>query len=76
MKKPFIHTMPIPGCENYNAEYFEKRNMSIKCKTVEEIIENTKMLLENPDKQKEMIENQEKNIKKDTCDKIANIIIG
>ena len=25
---PIIHTMPIPGCENYNAEFFEKSGMS------------------------------------------------
>ncbi len=21
LRKPFIHTMPIPGCENYNAQF-------------------------------------------------------
>ncbi len=28
LNKPFIHTMPIPGCENYNANFFsEKKNV-------------------------------------------------
>lgn len=76
MRKPFIHTMPIPGCETYNAEYFAKRNMSIKCETLKEVVENTKMLYEDKVLQKELTKNQERNIKRDTCDKIAEVIIN
>lgn len=75
-KKPFIHTMPIPGCENYNAEYFHKRKMSIKCDTLSEVIENTKKLYENKELQKEMMINQEKNIRRDTADKITELILS
>ena len=75
LRKPFIHTMPIPGCENYNAEFFSKRNMSIKCDSIEEVIENTKKLLNDELLQNKMKENQEKYIKKDTCDKISDIVI-
>lgn len=38
LRKPFIHTMPIPGCENYNANFFDKRKMAIKCDTIEEVV--------------------------------------
>ena len=75
LRKPFIHTMPIPGCENYNANFFDKRKMAIKCDTIEEVVENTKKLLKNETLQNQMIENQEKYIRKDTCDKIADIVI-
>ncbi|MCI8519852.1 MAG: hypothetical protein HFJ51_07585 [Clostridia bacterium] len=75
MRKPFIHTMPIPGCESYNAEYFAKRRMSVKCDTLEDVIKNTKMLYENKELQKELVKNQEKNIKRNTCDKITEIIL-
>ncbi len=75
LRKPFIHTMPIPGCENYNANFFSKRKMSIKCDTIEEVVENTKKLLTNEILQNQMIKNQEKYIRKDTCDKIADIVI-
>jgi len=68
--------MPIPGCENYNAEYFAKRNMSIKCDTLNEVIENTKTLLKDKELQEKMIENQKKNMNKNTCDKIIKVVLG
>ena len=55
LRKPFIHTMPIPGCENYNANFFSNRKMSIKCDTMEEVIENTKKLINDINLQKEMM---------------------
>ena len=73
-RKPLIHTMPIPGCENYNAEYFAKRKMGIKCEDVNEVIENTKILLNDQKLQNELIENQKKNICTNTCDRIAQLI--
>lgn len=75
LRKPFIHTMPIPGCENYNANFFNTRKMAIKCDTIEEVVENTKKLLKDETLQNQMIENQEKYIRKDTCDKITDIVI-
>lgn len=67
--------MPIPGCENYNAEYFSKKKMSIKCNTLDEVVKNTKMLLENEKLQEELMQNQIKYINRDTCDKIAELIL-
>ena len=75
LRKPLIHMMPIPGCENYNAEFFSKNKMAIKSTNIDEIVKNTKKLLYNIELQKEMIKNQENCIKHDTCDKISNIII-
>lgn len=73
--KPFIHTMPIPGCENYNANYFSSRGMSIKCDSVPEIIDSVKKLLTDKKLQNEMVQNQAKFMKQNTCDKIAELII-
>jgi len=73
--KPFIHTMPIPGCENYNANYFSKRGMSIQCHSIFEVVEATKKLLENEEEQKKMVENQRKYMHQDTCDRITDLII-
>lgn len=75
-RKPLIHTAPIPGCENYNAEYFETRKMSLKCENIEETVSKTKYLLENENLQNGMTKNQEKNVNKDTCDKITNVILN
>ncbi len=67
--------MPIPGCENYNAEYFADKKMSIKCNTLDDVIENIKKLIVDENIQKEMINNQKKYMHKNTCDKIAEIIL-
>ena len=75
LRKPFIHTMPIPGCENYNADFFETRKMSLKCESEEEIITKTKELINNETLQKEMIDNQKRFIRNDTCDKIVEFIL-
>ena len=74
IRKPCIHTMPIPGCENYNAEFFSKRNMSVKCNTIDEVIYNTKDLLKNNTKQEEMIQKQKQYINENACDEIAEFI--
>lgn len=75
IRKPFIHTMPIPGCENYNADFFSNRKMSIKCNTIQEVVESLKDLLANKKLQEEMVENQIKYININACDEISNIII-
>ena len=67
--------MPIPGCENYNANFFAERQMSLKCDNIDQVVNNTKKLLENQILQKKIIENQKKYISKDTCEKIAEIVI-
>lgn len=72
---PFIHTMPIPGCENYNAEFFSERKMSLKSNSVEEVVKNTNLLLKDKDLQKKMVENQKKYINRNACDEIADLII-
>lgn len=75
LNKPFIHTNPIPGCENYNANFFEERNMAIKCTSLDEIIIAVKKLLENQNLQNEMINNQSKYINKNSSKEIAELII-
>lgn len=76
LNKPFIHTMPIPGCENYNANYFYDRGMSLKSTNINDIVESTYKLLEDKKLQKEMIENQRKYIDKEACKKICDFIIN
>ena len=76
MRKPFIHTMPIPGCENYNASFFSDKKMSIKCNNIQEIVENTKKLLNNKELQGEMIYNQKININNNACNQITDFIIN
>ena len=72
--KPFIHTMPIPGCENYNADFFESHKMSLKCMNISEIVESTKLLLENKDLCRELVENQRKYMNRNSCKDLVNLI--
>ena len=72
--KPFIHTMPIPGCENYNSNFFQNLKMSIKSDTKEEVIKNTKKLLTDEKLQKEMVINQRKYINRNASMDIAELI--
>ncbi len=75
MRKPLIHIMPIPGCENNNADFFADRQMSIKCENIEQVISATKRLLENKALQNKIIENQKQYVMEDACEKIADIVI-
>jgi len=74
MRKPLIHTMPIPGCENFNAEYFAQKGMSLKCDNAEEVWKNTIRLLEDKELQKQMIECQKKTIHPQASDKIVDFV--
>ena len=75
MRKPLIHIMPIPGCENYNATFFADKKMSIKCDNIEEVVSATKEVLQNKEFQKEMIQSQEKYINSNACEQIVNFVI-
>lgn len=74
MRKPLVHTMPIPGCENFNAEYFAKKGMSLKCENAEEVWKNTIRLLEDKELQKQMVENQKKIINPQASEKIVDFV--
>lgn len=75
LRKPFIHTMPIPGCENYNADFFSSRKMSIQCHSVKEVVEKTQELLNDKSLQEEMIKKQEQYINQEATDEMVSIIV-
>ena len=75
LRKPFVHTMPIPGCENINADFFASRKMSLKSNNIDEVVENTYKLLNDKKLQLEITKNQEKYINKNACDNIVDKII-
>lgn len=74
MRKPLVHTMPIPGCENFNAEYFAQKGMSLKSENAEEVWQNTIRLLEDKDLQEKMLENQRKVINPQASEKIVDFV--
>lgn len=74
IRKPLLHIFPIPGIETYNANFFESRNMSLKCENNQEIITNLKKLLNDENLQKNIINNQEKYINKSSAKDLISLI--
>ncbi len=74
LEKPMIHIMPIPGVENHNANFFQKNHLSLVSNTLNEIIENTKKLLEDKNLQEEIIKNQRKIINKNAARDLVKLV--
>ncbi len=76
LNKPMIHIMPIPGVENYNANFFKKYHLSLVSNTTKEIIDNTKRLLTDDKLKEEMLANQNKVISKTAAADLVKFIEG
>lgn len=75
IRKPMIHLMPIPGVENYNAEFFRKNGLSLVSNDVEEVIANTKKLLEDKNMQQMMIEKQSEFINRNSAKDLVEFVL-
>ena len=75
IRKPMIHLMPIPGVENYNAEFFRKNGLSLVSNDVEEVIANTKKLLEDKNMQQMMIEKQSEFINRNSAKDLVAFVL-
>ena len=76
IRKPMIHLMPIPGVENYNAEFFKKNGLSLVSSNIDEVIDNTSKLLKDKDLQKNMMENQSKIINKNSAKDLVDFVMN
>ncbi len=76
IRKPMIHLMPIPGVENYNAEFFKKNGLSLVSNNIDEVIDNTSKLLKDKDLQKNMMENQPKIINKNSAKDLVEFVLS
>ena len=72
---PFIHTMPIPGCETKNALFFCKHKMSLKVNNIKDLGLEVKKMLNNPKIGMKMIKNQTKIINKNAAKDICDYVI-
>ena len=75
MNKPLVHMMPIPGVEDYNANFFERNNMSIRANNIDNIVNATKRLLEDSKLRNDMISNQKKLINKYSAKSLVEYVI-
>lgn len=76
INKPLIHMMPIPGVENYNAQFFSQYEMSLTALNIGEVILNVKTLLNNKDLQQKIIINQRKIINKNGASDLVKFVIN
>lgn len=69
---PTILTAPIPGCETYNAKFFESHGLALVDSNIDKIVDNAYLLINDKKLSKQMINNQKKvinaNAAKDICD--------
>ena len=59
---PFIHVMPIPGCETENTAFFSKKGMSLYAKTTKEAAMLADSLIENTNQAERMCAMQRQQI--------------
>ena len=76
IRKPMIHLMPIPGVENYNAEFYKKNGLSLVSNNVEEVKMNTAKLLKDKNMQMKMVENQSKMINRDSAKDLVSFMLN
>lgn len=74
LNKPLIHMMPIPGVENYNANFFENNKMSLQAKNIDEVVNKAQLLLNDKKLQKEMINNQKNIINKNSSKDLVEFV--
>lgn len=74
MNKPMVHIMPIPGVENYNANFFAKNGLSLISNSIEEVVLNTKKILEDKKLQEEMIKNQKRVINANSAKDLVHFV--
>ena len=60
LRRPLVHMMPIPGVENYNAEFFRKHGLSLPAADVPAVVAATQKLLTSPKLCAKMAAKQEK----------------
>lgn len=71
---PFIHTMPIPGCETLNAAFFSARGLSLSAADIEQAVISARALAEDEARRQAMVDAQHRQINafaaRDICDQI------
>ena len=72
---PLIHTHPIPGLENHNAQFFHQHGMSYFTTDIQQQVAVAKRLCEDTHYRKQMLRNQHANANPHSSDDVINLII-
>ena len=70
---PTIHTAPIPGCETRNYRFFGKQSISLHASNMVTQILYGKMLVENKENRRKMLDSQQENAKPDAASNIVKL---
>lgn len=70
---PILHTAAIPGCETYNARYFNEYGMSESCETPRKALQKALMLLNDESTRTSMVLSQGKRIEPFAAEKICRL---
>ena len=73
---PTIFTDPIPGCENYNAEFFEDNGLCYYLTNIDDLENYVDTLLYNKKVINRIKKNQAKIINKNATKDICNFVIN
>lgn len=68
---PIVHTAGIPGCESYNAEFFQAHGMSVWCRTPAETLQKSMDLLFHGEESAALVKSQQNQIEKFSAEKIC-----
>lgn len=71
---PIVHTVPIPGCETKNREFFTSRGMSIAAENIKTEVAQGMTLVENEALRKGILDAQKKNASPDAARKIVGLL--
>lgn len=72
---PLVHTAPIPGLEDKNAQFFHARNMSYYTTDTQKQVEIAIRLCNDLPFREKMLKSQRENANNRTCDMIVNILM-
>lgn len=72
---PTILTAPIPGCETYNARFFENHGLALVDSDIDKIVDKTYLLISDKKLARQMINNQKKTINQYAARDICDFII-
>ncbi len=75
LNRPIVFLMPIPGVENYNANFFVEHKMALKADDEEEVITKLKMLISDEKLQEEFMANQRKFINKYSARDLVSYVL-
>lgn len=72
---PIVHTVPIPGCETKNLEFFTSRGISVASERIHTQVAQGQMLIEDEEIRKGMLSAQQKYVKPDASGDIFRLLL-